>query len=422
MNEAYREAVRRIRSRGRFGALGLERMERAVAALGHPERVFRIAHVAGTNGKGSTAAFLESILRQAGHRVGLYTSPHLFDWRERIQVDREWIPEDDVTRHLATIEAVQADAGDPLTEFEIWTLMALLALGEAEVDVAVLEVGLGGRLDATNVVQPDVCAITTVGLDHVDRLGPDIASIAFEKAGILKPGVPAVVGDLVPEALAVVEERAHKLGSPLTRLGHEIVVVPRGEAHALAAFGSTVVLRPSLPGRHQVDNAAVASAMALMLEPGLSSSAIEAGVSHCRLPGRLQVLQGEPPVVVDAAKNVMGMHALRSHLDREYPGMRVRLLFGCLAERDPSALLEPVIGRVGSIAVHALDDERALPLEVLVRAVEGFGLVPDVLATIDDCRVFLARTEGGEVGVATGSFYLVGPLIAAWNGSRLPHA
>lgn len=419
MNEAYRRAVERIRSRGRFGSLGLGRMERVAAALGHPERAFRTAHIAGTNGKGSTAAFLENILRQSGHRVGLYTSPHVVDWRERVQVDREWIAEADVIRHLAAIEGAQGEAGDPLTEFEIWTLMAFLAFREAEVDIAVVEVGLGGRLDATNIVTPDACAITTVSLDHVERLGPDIPSIAFEKAGILKPGVPAVLGSLVPEALAVVTRRAHEVGAPLLRLGHEIALVPHGKGQALEALGTRVVLEPSLSGRHQVDNAAVAATMALLLEPGVRPAAIEAGVSQCRLSGRLEVLQKSPPVVADAAKNVMGMQALGAYLDREYPSLGVRLLFGCLGERNPAALLEPLAGRVTRLAVHALDDGRALPMEDLVAAAAQVGLVPEEAPTIEECLAFLGATGKGEVGVAAGSFYLVGPLIAAWNRSRI---
>lgn len=419
MNEAYRTAVTRIRSRGRFGSLGLERMERIAAAMGHPERAFRIAHIAGTNGKGSTAAFLESILRHAGHRVGLYTSPHVVDWRERIQVDRAWITESDVIRHLAAIERAQGEGGDPLTEFEIWTLMAFLAFREAEVDIAVVEVGLGGRLDATNIVRPDACAITTVGLDHVERLGPDIPSIAFEKAGILKPGVPAVLGPLVPEALAVVTRRASQVGAPLLRLGHEIALVPHGKGQALEARGVRIALEPSLAGDHQVGNAAVASAMALILEPEVPPALIEEGVAQCRLPGRLEVLQKSPPVVADAAKNLMGMQALRAYLDREYPSLGVRLLFGCLGERDPAALLGPLAGRVTRLAVHALDDERALPMEDLVVAAAQVGLVAEEVATTEECLAFLSATGQGEIGVAAGSFYLVGPLITAWEGSRI---
>lgn len=415
MTGSYREAISRLKGRGRFGELGLTRMERLMASLGNPQDALWTAHLAGTNGKGSTAAFVESIWRRAGFRVGLYTSPHLFDWRERIQIDRRWISEGDLLRHLATIEATVGQEGDPITEFEAWTALAFLAFRQEAVQRAVIETGLGGRLDATNVLaRPQVTAVVTVGLDHVERLGPDLASIAFEKASIAKRDVPMVMGRLPEEALTVALETAEKAGAPVFRLGKEFWVEP-GHQGSLTfdGLGRRIHARPGLLGAHQTDNAALAIAMALLADPDIPDATIEAGIREARWPGRVEEVGEEPAVILDGAKNPLGMTALRKALEERYPGRRIRLVFGCLKERDPSALLWPLQDLVERLALFPLTDERALPEEGLVEAARSVGLSGEVLRTPEEAARFLLATPRDQVGVAAGSFYLVGPVRLA---------
>ncbi|MDH5626309.1 MAG: Mur ligase family protein, partial [Nitrospira sp.] len=242
--------------------LGLEGMTALLDAIGHPERRLRILHIGGTNGKGSTAAMAAAMLQASGMRVGLYTSPHLVEFLERMRVNGTMIAED---RLADLVEQVGAaiPAALTLTFFEVTTAMALLHFAESGVDIAVLEVGMGGRFDATNVVAPLACAITTIALDHQEYLGPTEDAIAFEKAGIIKPAVPVVIGRMGPEAGRVMQRIAAERGAPLWRLGDDFAV--EGDSPACFTYrGRTRVfegLQCGLPGRHQLDNAACAIAL-----------------------------------------------------------------------------------------------------------------------------------------------------------------
>jgi dihydrofolate synthase/folylpolyglutamate synthase len=275
--------------------LKLERVRRAAAALGHPERSAPTLHVAGTNGKGSTAAMLAAMLAADGRRVGLYTSPHLVSFRERITIDGVPISEEAVVEGVTAIRATLGAALD-LTCFEVMTLLAWRAFAAAKVDVVVLEVGLGGRLDATNVVTPVVAIVTNVALDHEAYLGNDLATIAREKAGIIKAGVPVVSG-ATGVAAEVVAARAAELGSPLEVFDRDFTLAPEPDGSLVYRSRATTLgsLALGLAGAHQRRNAGLAL-RTLELAPALTptAAAMRAGLADVRWPGRLQVVSREP--------------------------------------------------------------------------------------------------------------------------------
>ena len=276
--------------------LSLGRVERLLAALGNPERrLAPVVHIAGTNGKGSTLAMLAAILQGLGRRVHRYISPHLVRFNERILIDGVPLAEGDLAACLERCES--ANAGAPITFFEITTAAAFLAFAERSADWVLLETGLGGRLDATNVVErPRLCLISPVSMDHESYLGDTLASIAFEKAGILKPGVPAVIGPQPPEAQAVIEARALEVGAPLLLHGRDWRAEPTADGLQLETASSSLALpRPSLPGTHQLENAGLAAIAALQLgETGLDAAAIGRGLASAVWPARLQQLQPGP--------------------------------------------------------------------------------------------------------------------------------
>lgn len=269
--------------------LSLGRIERLLARLGHPElRLPPVVHVAGTNGKGSVIALLRAMLEADGRRTHVYTSPHLVRFHERIRLAGAPIPEADLLALLQACEAANGEA--PITFFEITTAAAFLAFAETPADVLLLEVGLGGRLDATNVIaEPALTAITPVSMDHMQYLGPTLAQIAFEKAGILKPGVTAVIGRQARAAAEVIDKRAAEVAAPLLRQGRQWEVVPQGEGFHLRDGDETLELpRPALVGAHQFDNAGQAAVLARRL--GLPQAAIAEGLRRVYWPARLQHL------------------------------------------------------------------------------------------------------------------------------------
>ncbi len=340
--------------------LSLGRIARLLASLGHPEdRLPPVVHVAGTNGKGSVIAFLGAMARAAGLRTHAYTSPHLVAFHERIALDGRHIADDALLALLEECEAANGDA--PITFFEITTAAAFLAFARAPADLALIEVGLGGRFDATNVIaRPRLTAITPIAMDHMHYLGDTLARIAFEKAGILKPGVPAVIGRQAPEALGVIEARAGELAAPLTLAGRD--------------YGPWTGAAPSLAGAHQRDNAAQAAACARLL--GIGEAAIAAGVGAAVWPGRMQRLaQGRLAdrlargweLWLDGGHNPGAAEAIAAMLAawRDRP---VRLVYGMLNTRVPADFLAPLAPYVAGIATVTIPGEpNAIPAEVLAR-------------------------------------------------------
>jgi dihydrofolate synthase/folylpolyglutamate synthase len=397
--------------------LGLERMERALDALGHPEAGLRILHVAGTNGKGSTCAMAAAALRLAGHRTGLYTSPHLVRFNERIAVDGAPIDDgrlgdliDAVRRACPWHDAGGAGGDDRLTYFEFATVLALLHFAQAQVGAVVLEVGLGGRFDATNAVRPVACAVTRIGLDHTELLGSTLAAIAGEKAGIFKPGVPAAVaGDQPPEALAVLRAEAARRGAPLV-VAPEVYDGPIG-----------------LAGPHQRANAALAAAALRLLDQGgvtVPEQALRGGIASAAWPGRLERVGG---VLLDGAHNPDGAAALAAALPALFPGQPVELVFGVLGDKDHRSMLAALAPAVRSLHLVTPRSPRARPPEsylaearTLVEAVDTHATVAEAIACARQAasRAGEAPSHAGEgpsqdaLVCVAGSLYLVGEARA----------
>jgi dihydrofolate synthase/folylpolyglutamate synthase len=384
--------------RGQGVLLGLERIRLALQRLGSPERRVPAVHIAGTNGKGSVAAMTDSILRRAGLRTGLFTSPHLVRFTERIRIDGVEIDGD----HLAALDEAVAGTGVALTYFEVATVLAFLAFAEAGVDLAVLETGLGGRLDATSVCQPLACAITSVGFDHEAMLGNTLAQIAAEKAGICKAQVPLFLGPLPPEADARVAAIAAEVGAPIRRAGVDFAAAPG---------------LPALPGAHQLVNAALATALARAAARGLgrelAEAAIVAGLAEVRWPGRLERVAAD--VLFDCAHNLEGCQALAAAL----PAARRRVLVTSIVRDKNAAAMLAVLGPCFvRVIVTRSPSERAAEPATLAGMVaqtragdRQVDCIEDPLAALAAARADVAGTEGGLVVVA-GSIFLVGALRA----------
>jgi len=392
--------------------------------LGAPERGLSVVHVGGSKGKGSTALLAESVLRAAGARVGTFTSPHLERWTERFRVDGEEIAPVRLAAAVARlrphVDALRAAGGAVVPSFfDATTAAALLLFRELRVDHAVLEVGLGGRLDSTNAAESAVCCITSIELEHTEILGDTLAAIAREKAGILKPGVPVVCGDLPPEALSVVERRATELGCPLARLGKEIEVeveVDAPDASRLRFREGDLCFAASLrvPGAHQAANAALAVAAARrVLEPRLAparlADAARAGLEAAQLPARVEILERAPWVVVDTAHTGASARALAAVLARV--GRPVDFVMSVSAGKDTSAILAALLPLARSLTLTRAEPVRSLdPREIaeVARAARPgltIRVVPNPHLALRAAREAL----GSEALLcATGSVYLAG--------------
>ncbi|HTS79632.1 MAG TPA: folylpolyglutamate synthase/dihydrofolate synthase family protein [Myxococcaceae bacterium] len=394
--------------------LGLERMHEALEELGHPELRLRIVQVGGTNGKGSTCAFLDAILRAAGYRVGLYTSPHLVRLNERIQVGGR--PIDDRALGEGVVEVLgRSAAAAGATYFELGTLAALEHFAREQVDVAVLEVGLGGRLDATTAARPRLTALTRVGMDHMELLGETLEAIAREKAAIFRRGVPAVVAEQRPEVLAVAEAAASAVGAPLWVEGRDFSLDGLGRYQGLGLGVDGLAL--GLHGEHQHHNAAVAITCAQLLEQqGLSvgPEAVRAGLQRTRWPGRLEQVSGNPPLLLDGAHNEDGVLALRSALDAPpYAGRPMHLVFGVVRDKRVESLLRGLLPRCASVALTPVPTPRSLDPASVLDLARSLCPVAEVVASPGE-GLERARRRAGSDGwvLVAGSLYLVGAVKA----------
>jgi len=403
--------------------LSLDRVVRLLKTLGDPQdELPSVIHVAGTNGKGSTVAFLRAFLEAHGKRVHVYTSPHLVRFHERIRIAGKPIPEKMLGALLAECE--RANAGEPITFFEITTAAAFLAFARESADIVLLEVGLGGRFDATNVIaKPAVAVLTPVSLDHQHFLGETVAAIAFEKAGILKPGVPVAVGPQMPEAEAVITARAAELRAPLFRHGREWSV-EQAEGGGLIYHGRQTfnLPPPGLAGAHQYDNAGAALA-ALECLPGLTpnAAALTRGMAKIDWPARLQMLRRGPLVKalpkdaelwLDGAHNAAGGEALA----RFVAGWRrpTGLVFGMLKTHDATAFLKPLAPYVARLSAVAIPGEaNTLSAEESAAAARQLGIDAKPATTLRDA-VGAASAPGARTLIC-GSLYLAGKVLAA-NG------
>jgi dihydrofolate synthase/folylpolyglutamate synthase len=417
----------------------LRRMQEFIEYLGRPDQAYPIIHVAGTKGKGSVAAMCASVLQAAGYRVWLYTSPHLQDYAERIQLDGQPIPHTDLTTLVDELRP-HLDKGTQLTTFEITTALAFLYFARQGANAVVAEVGLGGRLDATNVVTPLVSVITSLSYDHVHILGETLAEIAGEKAGIIKPGVPVVLAPQKDEARLVVERICSERSSPLTQVGHDVLFAPL--EHSLDRQSLLVWLAADQPlidryiesgessgwepvrltipllGHHQVENAATAyAALQLGRVRGLQidEAAIRDGFAGVVWPGRFEVVQTNPPVVVDSAHNRDSALKLRLTLDDYFPGRPLILVFGASEDKDVEGMFTELMPCVRQVIATKSYHPRAMPPEQLVELAHRFGKPARVVEAVEDALEEAIRLAGDEEMVlATGSIFVAAGARHTW--------
>ena len=352
---------------------GLERVLRLLEHLEHPERSFPAIHIAGTNGKGSVAAMLSSVLSRAGHRVGRFTSPDLIDFRDRISVNNEWISEEEFAAQVERISPLLTDTTDRPTLYEVLTAVALSHFAAHSVDLAVVEVGLGGRYDSTNVVRPILTILTTVDLDHTDLLGDTIGKIAWEKAGIAKEGVPFLIGNLPPEAKRVVLEECEEVGAPLSSVTD---ITLRNTLRNLE-YAAYKVIATSLPesvkiplvASYQQENLRlVLKAVIELQRSGLAipNSAIISGLAATSWPGRFEVVGRDPLIVLDGAHNPHAIRALAGEVKSLFPQRDKRhLLFGVLADKDYASMADTLFPLFSHVTLTRSASPRALDPDVL---------------------------------------------------------
>jgi dihydrofolate synthase / folylpolyglutamate synthase len=421
----YPDSVRFLYSLGnevKTAKYGLERIRTLLEALGNPQQLPRIVHVAGTNGKGSTCAMIESCLRAAGLRTGLFTSPHLIEPTERVRINGSPVSAEEFS---AAFDRVHACAEQLLdqgaidfhpTYFETVTAMAFLLFQQKQTEAVVLEVGLGGRLDATNVVHPELCVITPVDFDHEALLGKSLEAIAREKAGILKPGVPAVFSAQRLEAQAALDARA-------AQLAVDVVCAPEVwcmEELTCNARGSTFVARADIPvriecplaGTHQAANAIVA--VAALHELGVSASHIEKGIAATRWPGRLDRVSESPEIVLDGAHNPAGARALAAYIRQFYARRDIVMIYGAMRDKAVAEMAGSLFPLAAEVIATAPHQARAVdPATVSTLADHPrITTAPDLAAALA-----LARTgPSARVIFITGSLFLVGDALALLNG------
>jgi dihydrofolate synthase / folylpolyglutamate synthase len=400
--------------RGGMIDLRLDRMDQALGLFDHPEKKFPSIHIAGTNGKGSTSAMLHCILSLAGYRTALYISPHLVSFTERIRVDDDEVTRDEVVELAEEVQRRTETANVALTFFEFVTVMAFVYFGRRQIDVAVVEVGLGGRLDATNVVVPVVSIITTISKDHEAYLGPDELSIGREKGGIIKPEVPVVCGKLSAAVSELLGTIANESRSPAYFLGKHFGFSLKNEGlfdyTGLKQHFSDIQL--ALRGRYQRANASVAlAALELAGERFLvSEKALRQGLKTVRWPGRLEVMFDQPTVILDGAHNMEGIRALLDEMNELRGGRKIRLLFATMADKEWRLMLGALAKAVDEVILTRVEMERSADPDQLAEAVGE--KIPH--RAIHDSRIalrtLLNEARSDDIILVAGSLYLLGEI------------
>jgi len=405
--------------------LGLHTMHALLGRVGNPQQRFRAFHIGGTNGKGSTAAMTASILQHSGLRVGLYTSPHLVDFRERMCVNGSLISEECVIDLVCRLRRASQDDLHP-TFFELTTAMALLHFAESGVDTAVLEVGMGGRFDATNVIErPLACAVTTIGLDHQEYLGPTEQAIAYEKGGIIKPTVPIIIGRMGEEAKLVLRRIASDRLAPVWELDRDFSIdninVGSFAYHGVNRIWKGLTCR--LEGRHQLDNAACALALldaASGAETQVTDAAVPRGLQAVSWQGRLERVQESPMVLLDGAHNPHAALVLADYFAdfrARHPNARIILVWGMMRDKDHRGFIAPLFPLVSEIVLTQAEMARSAPVQAL-RDVLPEGQVPiqESVLPADALAVAKARAKAEDLICVAGSLMLVGDIKAALLG------
>ena len=410
----YEEVLSAIHSRNRFSSTAsLERIARLMKCLGNPQDSMKCIHVAGTNGKGSTCALIESVLRNAGCRVGLFTSPYLVDFRERIQIDRQNISKEELISCYETVmreeNALEAAGFEPINEFELVTAIGFLAFSRARVDYAVIEVGLGGRCDPTNVIRsPSVCCITPISLDHTAVLGNTVSAIASEKAGILKRGCPVVCAQQDPEAMKVIRSRAAELCVKMYVPGF-------CKAESVSRDGSRFLYdgawcRIKLMGHHQIQNALTAWEACRVI--GIPDADIRRGLCLAAWPGRLQLIHGKSDILIDAGHNPAGIKTLTEVLDTMFSGIPVVSVMAMMRDKDYRQCIPPIARRSKLLIAASTGLPRSLPTDELAAHAKPFCHTLTASSVSEGIRLALLEAEEDAMILVCGSVYAAGDAIS----------
>ena len=419
--KAYQESLDYLFSLDKFGMIfGLTQVRRILEAIGNPEKEVQAIHIGGTNGKGSTAAMIASILQKEGYRVGLYTSPHLVRFTERIRVNGREIEKEEVAEITTWMRGRIAAAGipSPFTFFDFTTAMALLYFKQTFVDLAILEVGLGGRLDSTNAVDPLLSIITNISRDHEEHLGKGILKIAGEKAGIIKKGRPLITSATQPQVLRLFSKICREKESPLIRVGKEIRYVSTGDGHFHyeGLHRKLWDVHLNLIGSHQIVNATAALGATEVLEGlgyPLSIDAMVEGLREAEWPGRLERVSSSPQIILDGAHNPAGALVLKESLEKEFKYHHLILLIGVLKDKDAKSILHLLAPLADHIILTRPHNDRAAPPALLKEALGENGkrveIIEDLKAAIKKGR---SLAKGEDLLCITGSLYTVGEARA----------
>jgi dihydrofolate synthase / folylpolyglutamate synthase len=422
----------------------LDRMRVLLKRLGNPHEQFKSVHVAGTKGKGSTCAMTAAMLQSSGMKVGLYTSPHLVDIRERIQINGQMISPQDLARLIRMVEPIVMRIKPLPTFFDVFTAIAFKYFAEHKVEIAVVETGLGGRLDSTNVIKPEVTAITSISKDHMAQLGHTLSKIAEEKAGIFKHGIPAVTVVQDPAVEQVLKHTAERVGAPFDVCGKSIEFSYRFESSRMLGPHNRICLTTAnskfehlavpLLGEHQAINCGLALSILDKLKTrgfAISDQKAMEGLSKTQIPGRMELISEQPRIVVDGAHNAASLDAMMRAIGQHVPYDSMVVIFGCCGDKDIPGMLERITSGADKVIFTKVDSVRtADPEELAARYVEMYGKMAQVAPTLKDALAIAARAVTKEDLICiTGSFYLVGEAkkmfpadqqhpLAMWMGEK----
>ena len=413
----YEEALKYIHSVNWVGSkLGLERTRELLGKLGDPHKKLKFVHIAGTNGKGSTAAMLASILEKAGYRTGLYTSPFINRFNERMQVNGEQIPDDTLAELTLRIQPYADAMEDAPTEFELITALAMEYFLRENCDIVVLEVGMGGELDSTNVIGvPEAAVIAAMGLDHVKELGPAMADIARAKAGIIKAGGAVVSYGGNPEADEVFAQVCRERGASLRRPDFSRIAPGAFDLDGQSfSYGDWADLRIPLAGRYQLNNAAVVLETVEVLRSRgwqISGEAVRQGMASARWPARFEVLRRDPVFIVDGGHNPHGIQATAESLQRLFPGRKITFVTGVMADKDVESILGLIVPLAEQFFTVRPENPRAMKAEELARRIRALGAKATPCESVADGVARAVEAEGQDgVACALGSLYMSGEV------------
>jgi dihydrofolate synthase/folylpolyglutamate synthase len=427
----YKETIDWLYNLHLFGIkFGLDKVQKLMEYLDNPQDKLKIIHVGGTNGKGSVCSMLASMLSEAGYSVGLNTSPHLSDFTERIQINGEQITKQEVIKYANRLAEIREQVNSETeygnaTYFEVVTAMALLYFYDKKVDYVILEVGLGGSLDATNVVKPLITIITDIALDHTEHLGDTLTSVAENKAGIIKPGVPVITSNAHPEVIDLLFNTCQKRNSPLVQVGKEIdFMIKKSNLEGINFYyhglnSNYSDLQIPLMGDFQCVNASLALGALELLEKmeglKISEDAVRTGLLKTRWPGRLEIIQDSPTVLLDGAHNPAGAHELRNALDM-FDYNNLSLVFGCSEEKDIKGLLNGLLLLTSKIYITQADIRRAAEPDLILEQIKDYPVEKTVIKPVSAAvKTAIEQAEEDDLVCICGSLFVVGEARELWS-------